>query len=431
MSVAIFDDAAGDCVSALLERPVETYSVHSGNVITRTILDRSGVGRFSSVGRTRTARSRDPQDAFDISWLTSREVPSLSAPLESPVRAVDLFAGCGGLTVGLVEAARALNREVHHVMAVEIDEKALSVYEDNFPTDVLLSDPLESWVNGDLGATPTRREREFVDQIGHVDVVVGGPPCQGHSDLNNHTRRDDPKNGLYLRMARFVEVARPTSVMIENVPGVAHDKSGVVARAIDAMVAAGYRVTSAVVRVDELGAPQSRRRHVVLASRDRECLADAGQLTVDFAGPRRPVMWAIDDLQELRVEDVFNSASKHSSTNEGRIRHLFEHDIYDLPDQFRPDCHRLKPHSYRSVYGRMHPDRPAPTITSGFGSTGQGRFVHPRLPRTLTPHEAARLQGFPDWFKFRESVGRRALQQMIGNAVPSRLAFAGAAALLR
>jgi DNA (cytosine-5)-methyltransferase 1 len=83
------------------------------------------------------------------------------------------------------------------------------------------------------------------------------------------------------------------------------------------------------------------------------------------------------------------------------------------------------------VYGRMRPDVPAPTITSGFGSTGQGRFVHPLEPRTLTPREAARLQGFPDWFSFSAVDGRRALQEMIGNAVPSRLGYVAAMELLR
>lgn len=87
--------------------------------------------------------------------------------------------------------------------------------------------------------------------------------------------------------------------------------------------------------------------------------------------------------------------SIHWKTKENRIS--FENNLFELPNSERPDCHRLKPHSYKSVYGRMYWDRPAPTITRGFGSTGQGRFVHSLLKRTITPHEAARIQFFPDF----------------------------------
>ena len=119
---------------------------------------------------------------------------------------------------------------------------------------------------------------------------------------------------------------------------------------------------------------------------------------------------------------MFNSSANHSDENKRRIHYLFEHDIHDLPNSERPDCHRLKPHGYVAVYGRMYWNIPSPTITGGFGSCGQGRFVHPLKERTLTPHEAARVQFFPDFFDFK-GVLRRELQQVIGNAVPSKAGF--------
>jgi DNA (cytosine-5)-methyltransferase 1 len=146
------------------------------------------------------------------------------------------------------------------------------------------------------------------------------------------------------------------------------------------------------------------------------------------AVPVRPVSWALADLVDCTSDAVFDTAAVHSPENERRIRYLFEHDLYDLPDQERPPCHRTKAHSYRSVYGRMRWDEPAPTITTGFGSTGQGRFVHPLRPRSLTPHEAARLQTLPDFFQFGDP-GRTQLQKMIGNSVPP-LAMAAVAAQL-
>ena len=112
-----------------------------------------------------------------------------------------------------------------------------------------------------------------------------------------------------------------------------------------------------------------------------------------------------------------------------RIAYLFEHDLYDLPNSQRPFCHRAKDHSYVSVYGRMRWNLATQTITTGFGSTGQGRFVHPLRRRTLTPHEACRVQFIPDFFSFPETR-RRHLQEMIGNAVPPKLAYVIALSLL-
>jgi DNA (cytosine-5)-methyltransferase 1 len=132
----------------------------------------------------------------------------------------------------------------------------------------------------------------------------------------------------------------------------------------------------------------------------------------------------------IKSDAVFDQAAVHSETNKLRIDYLFDHDLHELPDHVRPDCHRLKKHSYNSVYGRMRWDEVAPTITTGFGSTGQGRFVHPLRRRTLTPHEAARIQFIPDFFDFGNSQ-RRQLQEMIGNAVPPKLSFMLALELLR
>ncbi len=100
---------------------------------------------------------------------------------------------------------------------------------------------------------------------------------------------------------------------------------------------------------------------------------------------------------------------------------LIDNDEHDLPNRLRPPCHQGD-HSYVSMYGRLKWKEPAQTITSGFGSLGQGRFMHPSLCRTLTPHEAARIQGFPDYFTFDAAVTRTELSVIIGNAVPPALA---------
>lgn len=101
-------------------------------------------------------------------------------------------------------------------------------------------------------------------------------------------------------------------------------------------------------------------------------------------------------------DTLMDMPSKPSKDNLKRIDYLFENNIYDLPNEQRPPCHQKGNHTYKSIYGRLHWDEPSQTITSGFYSMCMGRYVHPQLPRTLTAHEAARLQFFPDYFRLRK-----------------------------
>jgi len=131
----------------------------------------------------------------------------------------------------------------------------------------------------------------------------------------------------------------------------------------------------------------------------------------------RTVSWAVGDIEDSEAV-AFDLPSTCSEENTRRIAWLFENDEYDLPNLHRPACHRNNSHTYRSVYGRLRWDQPAQTITTGFGSMGQGRYVHPSRRRTITPHEAARLQGLPDFFSFASTTKRSAWSRLIGNAVP-------------
>ena len=361
----------------------------------------------------------DTASAYEGSWLRLREPPML--PTDGlALRIADLFSGVGGLSVGAWEASRAVGLRPEFAFAAEMDQPLLDAYSRNLQPQNRCVVPLQQRVDGELGGRLTEAELELLDEVGSVDLLLAGPPCQGNSDLNNHTRRDDDRNELYLRAVRFAEVFQPAHVLIENVPGVVHDRRGVVRQARDGLEALGYFVDGATVRAERVGVPQTRRRFFMLASRRvRPSVDRAAELSRRAV---RPVIWAIDDLGG-ESDSTFGSSARHSSENRRRIAYLFEHDLYELPDAERPSCHRDKPHRYRSVYGRMRPDEPAPTITVGFGSTGQGRFVHPHELRTLTPHEAARVQTFPDWFNF-SGLARRTLQKGIGNAVPPLLAAA-------
>ena len=363
-----------------------------------------------------------PKIQVTRAFLRSQRRPDYESP-RPKLRIVDLFSGCGGMSLGVAEAAYKAERGASVVLALDNDEDAHRTFVANFPRANAHASKVEAWFNGALGRSPTKVEAQTRTAVGRVDLLLAGPPCQGHSDLNNHTRRNDPRNTLYLRVIRAVEILTPRAVLIENVPAVTRDHGAVVSCSIEHLHRLGYGVSSGVVNIDRLGLPQKRRRHFLLAI--ASCEADRDErvsgLFVQACRPatpsRRTVRWAIEDLLSIPKPGPLDIPSYASTDNEKRMAWLFNNKEYDLPDRLRPRCHQTD-HTYASVYGRLHWDKPAQTITTGFTSMGQGRFVHPGRRRTLTPHEAARLQGFPDFFDFTGASGRTALARLIGNAVP-------------
>ncbi|MAF52402.1 MAG: DNA cytosine methyltransferase [SAR202 cluster bacterium] len=313
------------------------------------------------------------------------------------------------------------------------------VYERNFHPRISYVDSVWSAIEfqcagrGDRArfiGSPRIVAEELHGLIGDVDVILGGPPCQGHSNLNNRSRRNDPRNILYLALPAFAAAVGAKCVIIENVPDIVHDKGLVVQSASRLFESLGYAVTQGVIDGSSLGIPQTRKRHLLIAAQGS--LPDVSDTCAAIAAPVRTVRWAIEDLCEVAIDDDFDSPSELSEVNRDRIHHLFETDAYDMPNHKRPPSHR-DGHTYPSVYGRLQWDKPAGTITTGFLTPGRGRFIHPALPRTLTPHEAARLQGFPDSFDFRLKDGgrppKKSLSTMIGDAVPSNISYmAGLAA---
>jgi DNA (cytosine-5)-methyltransferase 1 len=358
----------------------------------------------------------------DKRFLQSKQ-PLVSHDGLPVVTAADVFCGCGGMSLGLQEAARRAGFGFKTVLAIDSDPQVAEIYKRNIDDKIKVAD-VTTLFDGQLGSAPTFNEGQLAAQAGPVQILQGGPPCQGHSDLNNHTRRRDPKNSLYLSMVRAAEILRPDVVVIENVTAVQWDKSGVVDTATKVFEALGYSVEARVVDLGTAGVPQRRRRFLQLASKNSNVdpVSIFNSLAASWGDhPARTVRWAIEDLLNIHSASMFDTSSKKSEDNAARMAFLFESGRYNLPNDKRPRCHRDGGHSYKSVYGRLRWDRPAPTITTGFGSMGQGRYVHPQRRRTITPHEAARLQTFPDWFDFGKDTPRGILAKVIGNAVPPLL----------
>jgi DNA (cytosine-5)-methyltransferase 1 len=407
-----------------------------GNRLTRVLTTPSGTFASSVLCENPT---HDDLGDWWLSYLRGQQ-PTV-AKSGFTVSIAELFCGSGGLAQGVKQASYELGHRPVVLAAADHDPEAVSVYERNHHPYIESSRSVTELIDFRVkrrGTTaqfryePELLNDEWRNQVGKVDVLLAGPPCQGHSNLNNYSRRDDKRNDLYLSVAAFAVALAAPIVIIENVPAVVHDRLGVVAATTDLLMQAGYQVESGVVKADELGWAQRRSRYFIVARQD---VAPLPLSTVCEAlrDDARSVDWAIQDLALRPVDEHMFRRPDMSAENLKRISYLFEHDIHDLPSSERPDCHKDGT-TYTAVYGRLFGDRPAPTITTGFLTAGRGRFVHPHQPRVLTPAEAARLQGFPDNYNFRSADGAAPssakLTKWIGDAVPMPLGFAAGVAAL-
>jgi DNA (cytosine-5)-methyltransferase 1 len=363
----------------------------------------------------------------DKDFLRLQKMPALPS-VNAPVRIVDLFCGCGGITLGCVLAAHDLRRSVEIPLAVDFDTAALACYKANFPNAEAQCADITTMFDSDWQAKLTGPELEMRKRAGRIDMLVGGPPCQGHSDLNNFTRRRDPKNQLMQVMARAAVVFRPQSVVVENVVGSLRDSNGVVHSVEAIFRELGYRVNVGILDFASLGVPQRRRRMIMIATKGIEVRVE--ELQAKYSIAERTIEWAIKDIADKPRDLLVDRVAVPQVQTQKRIDYLFDNEVYELPNEQRPACHRDKSHSYDTVYGRLRWDRLAQTITSGFYCMCMGRYVHPDQRRTLTGHEAARLQFFPDFFDFSPAQSRTKLAEIIGNAVPPKGAYAVARSII-
>lgn len=338
-------------------------------------------------------------------------MPDMEKPRYS---AVDLFAGSGGLSLGLRRA------DFEILFAADEWPVATRTYALNFAHTVLTVDL------ADTSASELREASAIGNQP--VDVVVGGPPCQGFS-IQRIGKDHDVRNSLVLEFGRLVAEFQPKLFAMENVPGLLGKRGRELASAFEhQMEAAGYNVEAAIVNAAEYGVPQIRRRILYYGWRKDQrrfhlpqpLRTDANFLTVwDAIGdlPSPPIDGSPDPRDNL------HRRTRLSPLNQRRIAAIPPGGgMEDLPVELRVDCHKngaaLIGHRY--VYGRLAADQPAATITARFDSFTRGKFGHPTEPRNITLREGARLQTFPDDFQFVGTQEEVAAQ--IGNAVPPVLA---------
>lgn len=334
---------------------------------------------------------------------------------DSPVCAVDLFCGAGGLTHGLLQAG------IDVVAGIDVDKDVEYAYCENNP-----GADFYCW---DVGRKKYRTiERLFTP--GKIKLLAGCAPCQPFSKLTraikNHRAWD-----LLDNFGRFVKGILPELVTMENVPELAERGRDVFDRFLSTLDELDYQIDWQIVECREHGIPQSRRRLVLLASR----LGKIALLKGRYPHSRdwKTARATIGRLPKLKAgeedsDDPLHAASQLSPLNLRRIR-ATPHDGGDWkswPKNLILACHRKETgQTYRSIYGRMWWDRPAPTMTTLCTGIGNGRFGHPEQDRSITLREAALFQSFPRNYEFwpkGQKVSRKAVGRMIGNAVPPKLA---------
>lgn len=317
--------------------------------------------------------------------------------------AVDLYSGCGGLTLGLKQAGFTV------VGAIDVDPLAVETYRANHPE-------VSVWKRDIRAVHPRQMRRKLRLRRGDLDLLAGCPPCQGFSTIrtrNGSKAADDPRNDLVYEFIRFVREFMPKAVMIENVPALDRDER--IVRLGRVLRALGYQVRHRVLNAAEYGVPQRRRRMILLASRFGR---------VRFARrtrKERTVRWAIErlpspgdmgdelhDLAERRSQRISRLIRQIPKDGGSRIALGMENQL---------DCH-IRCDGFKDIYGRMAWDRVAPTITSGCTNPSKGRFLHPEQDRAITLREAALLQSFPDSYSFSLRRGKTGAAALIGNALP-------------
>jgi DNA (cytosine-5)-methyltransferase 1 len=375
------------------------------------------------------------------------------------MRTIDLFCGAGGITQGFRQAG------FNCLYANDIDSHAVDTFKLNHPDTWVEAGPIED-------RDPAKIRKSFALRKGDLECLVGGPPCQGFSIYAHGRLLDDPRNSMFRHYLRFVDEFAPQTILLENVPGMLSLGSGKVCEAIlGELETRGYKTSVRILLAAHHGVPQTRWRLIFLASQ-RSGLSHPGpthfcESRANFTGgatlttrvqpldalrlrPAIVLRDAIGDLPDLGPGDgaevsTYNGKmpkSDFAKAMRGEMRQLFNHTSNritrinlerlrhippggswtDIPHDLLPaGMKRARRSDHTKRYGRLTWDSLATTVLTKC-DPHWGAVFHPDQPRTFTVREAARIQSFPDRYRF---LGPRVSQyEQVGNAVPVLLAAA-------
>lgn len=399
--VAVVSD--NDRISAVVSRK-KRYQAHTYAEVTR---DPERESRAAQTQRNAGYLAR-----LDALWRNHQDEDKKGRS------ALSLFSGCGGFSLGFSAAGFRIKGYV------ELVPELREIYQDNFPSSQCLG--------GDVSEFSISEIQAFREGIGSVDVLIGGPPCQGFS-LTGKRQVDDPRNFLFKSYMKFVDVFEPKVAVVENVrllTSMRNSAGGLVKDDIIAEFSSrGYRLQLFEVNAMNYGVPQSRERVFFIATRGDLSIKPSfpspthGSYTDLFDSSEKLMTFAdaCSDLPYLESgessPDPLHRAVKHPS-------HVLNW-LWDVAEGFSAhdnlDPIKRPPSGYNTTYKRQVWNEPAATVQTTFGMISGSRNVHPIATRSLTIREASRLQSFPDQFTFRGNDG--AIRTGIGNAVPPLLSY--------
>ncbi len=337
--------------------------------------------------------------------------------------AIALFAGCGGLSLGFSWAG------FHVRGAGELQPDFRAIYQQNFPHTRELG--------SDITGISDEQVAEWAAEFGPIDVLFGGPPCQGFS-LAGKRDRLDPRNQLFRHFVRVAKILQPRAILLENVRLLTSMKSPDGNLVKDEIGAAfrkfGYRMIHKELDAQNYGVPQHRERVFFMGLREDSGATSSfptathgesgnGDGFTSMRHPLRTFRVATCDLEAIEsgqkdLHDEWHAAVAHP-------QHVIEW-LKDVPEgasaHDNPDPAMRPPSGYNTTYKRLCWDAPASTVSTTFGMISGCRNVHPANTRSLTVREALRCQSFPDTYKLVGRLG--AVRTSIGNAVPPLLAYA-------
>ena len=352
---------------------------------------------------------------------------------EAKITVLDLFAGAGGMTAGFHRASKRFQT----VRAVEMDMAAAASYEATFGKGIVYAGSIQDWLNEEL--------------VPEVDVVIGGPPCQGFSTLGKQDEEDE-RNSLWEFYAETIVRAKPKYFIVENVAAFAKSRQF---HDFEVATSPGgrlerYAFQHAVLNAADYGAPQARKRAVIVGHlkslpfpgfpppthKGSHVTVRSAIGSVPFATSNTELPESTYTFGERSFSGPFLAKDLHLGRNytqlslnrfavigEGGNRF----DLVNHPE-LMPTCWKNHTSGSGDVMGRLHWNKPSVTIRTEFFKPEKGRYLHPEADRAITHYEAALLQGFPATHRF---VGSKtAIAKQIGNAVPIPLGRAIARSLL-
>ena len=320
---------------------------------------------------------------------------------------IDLFSGAGGLLRGFIDAG------YNPVFSVEMWEPAIATHKINYPSVKIIESDIRNISNDSLN--------KYCD---NVDVIVGGPPCQGFSTIGKRIVKD-PRNELVFEFIRFVDTIKPKVFLMENVRGLLSSNGGKTKAAIEEeFKSIGYNVVSRVLCAADYGVPQMRNRVFFMGIRKDLNISPSFPEITHKPEEYVTVGDAIGDLVGKENEIPNHIPMKHNAVVTERIKYIKEGEGIpknglpaDIAYGSRSDYSNNELKNFSHVYRRLSRYKPATTMVPGHNAFP----LHPTENRSLTVREAARIQTFPDDVVFCGTRQNQCIQ--VGNAVPVELAY--------